>query len=117
MAEQSIELDLPGEPSELRAETRALVEESPADGLRLIEEGSFLAEPLWEEWSGDLREAGMEYERFLGVVRGYAGEARLWVVGERPWEHCVSGLAGRVVRRLPQPSRNESCLVGSEVRG
>jgi hypothetical protein len=23
------------------------------------------------------------------------------VVGERPWNHCAAGLAGRAVRRLP----------------
>lgn len=117
MAEHSIELNLPGEPSELRAQTRALVEESPVEGTRLVKDGGFLADPLWEEWGVALREAGADYEWFLGVVRGYAGEARLWVVGERPWEHCVSGLAGRVARRLPQHSRNEAHLVGSEVRG
>jgi hypothetical protein len=24
------------------------------------------------------------------------------VMGERPWDHCVAGLAGRVIRRLPR---------------
>jgi hypothetical protein len=23
-------------------------------------------------------------------------------MGERPWDHCVAGLAGRVLRRLPR---------------
>ena len=43
----------------------------------------------------------MDYERFLEISRGYAGEFRLWVVGERPWDHCAAGLAGRLLRRLP----------------
>jgi hypothetical protein len=42
----------------------------------------------------------MDRRRFLGIVIGYRNELRLWVMGERPWEHCVTGLAGRVVRRL-----------------
>jgi len=98
---------LPPEPSEARAETRALLEESPEGGTRTIHDARFVAEPLWQEWGGRLEGAGMGYERFLGISRGYAGELRLWVVGERPWEHCVAGLAGRVTRRLPEPALSE----------
>jgi hypothetical protein len=94
---------LPREPAELKADTRALLEESPEEGSRLIGDAVFVAEPLWEEWGETLEAAGMDYERFLAISRGYAGELRLWVVGERPWEHCAAGLAGRVVRRLPAP--------------
>ena len=43
----------------------------------------------------------MGHDRFLQISRGYADELRLWVVGERPWDHCAAGLAGRVQRRLP----------------
>ena len=43
----------------------------------------------------------MGYDRFLEISRSYAGEFRLWVVGERPWDHCAAGLAGRLLRRLP----------------
>jgi hypothetical protein len=43
----------------------------------------------------------MDYDRFAEISRGYAGEFRLWVVGERPWDHCAAGLAGRLLRRLP----------------
>jgi hypothetical protein len=98
---------LPPEPSEARAETRALLEESPEQGTRTIHDARFVAEPLWQEWGGRLEGAGMGYERFLGISRGYAGELRLWVVGERPWEHCAAGLAGRVTRRLPEPALSE----------
>jgi hypothetical protein len=45
----------------------------------------------------------MDKARFLEIARSYSAELRLWVVGERPWIHCVSGLAGRVRRRLPAP--------------
>jgi hypothetical protein len=95
------ELPLPPEPVELRAETRALTEESPEEGTRLVNDARFVAEPLWEEWGAELIGSGMDYERFLQITRGYAGEIRLWVMGERPWDHCVAGLAGRVLRRLP----------------
>lgn len=94
-------LPLPEEPAELRAETRALIEESPEEGTRVVDDATFLADPLWREWGEGLEDAGMGYERFLSIARGYASELRLWVVGERPWDHCIVGLAGRVWRRLP----------------
>lgn len=94
-------LPLREEPVELRAETRALLEESPEEGSRLVGEAAFVADLLWEDWGDLLEPAGMPYDRFLQISRGYADELRLWVVGERPWDHCAAGLAGRVQRRLP----------------
>ncbi len=96
-------LPLPEEPMQLRAETRALLEDSPEEGARVLDDATFVADPLWREWGEGLEMVGMGYERFLSVARGYAAELRLWVVGERPWDHCVVGLAGRVWRRLPGP--------------
>ncbi len=96
-------LPLPEEPAELRAKVRALLEDRPEEGARLIGDASFVADPLWDEWGHDLEGAGMSRERFLEISRAYSGELRLWVVGERPWDHCVAGLAGRVRRRLPAP--------------
>ena len=94
-------LSVPDEPKDLKAETRALLEESPEEGSRVIEDATFVSDLLWEEWRTDLEEAGMGYDRFVQISRGYAAEFRLWVVGERPWYHCVAGLAGRSLRRLP----------------
>lgn len=92
---------LPPEPTELRAETRAVLEESPEEGARVVQDARFVADLLWEGWSIELESSGMDREAFVAVARGYAGELRFWVVGERPWEHCAGGLAGRVARRLP----------------
>jgi hypothetical protein len=94
-------LPLREEPVELRVEARASLEESPEEGSRLIGEAAFVADLLWEDWGNLLEPAGMPYNRFLQISRGYADELRLWVVGERPWDHCAAGLAGRVQRRLP----------------
>jgi hypothetical protein len=96
-------LSLPEEPADLRAESRALLEDWPEDGARVIGDATFVAELLWDEWGENLRDAGMDRDRFIEIARGYSGELRLWVVGERPWDHCVAGLAGRVQRRLPSP--------------
>ena len=116
MEETYSRLELPEEPSGLRADTRRILEDSPEDGTRLIRDAAFVAETLWDEWGEDLRDAGMDYGQFLTIARGYSGELRLWVVGERPWEHCVSGLAGRVTRRLPATPKDqrEQVLLCSE---
>jgi hypothetical protein len=94
---------LPEQPAGLRAETRALLEEWPEEGARVLGDATFVADLLWDEWGANLEDAGMDRDRFLEITRGYSDELRLWVVGERPWDHCVAGLAGRVRRRLPTP--------------
>ena len=92
---------MPDEPTQTKAETRALLEDSPEEGGRVITDTAFVADLLWERWGADLEGAGMGHTRFLEISRSYAGEFRLWVVGERPWNHCSAGLAGRLLRRLP----------------
>jgi len=99
-------LPVPDEPEDLKTETRALLEESPEEGSRVVEEATFVADLLWEKWREDLQESGMDYDRFLRISRGYAAEFRLWVVGERPWNHCAAGLAGRALRRIPAGEAN-----------
>lgn len=101
MTNQHKRLSPPDEPAAVRADARALLEESPEEGSRKIKDARFVADLLWEEWERELEEAGMDYERFLEISCGYTNELRLWVVGERPWDQCVAGLAGRVMRRLP----------------
>ncbi|MDQ3856701.1 MAG: hypothetical protein M3281_09960 [Chloroflexota bacterium] len=105
-----LRLDLPGEPTELRAETRRLVEQHPEEGRLAIEDGRFIADWLWLQWREPLADCGAGYAHLLRTVRGYKSELRLWVVGERPWDHCIAGLAGRVIRRLPQASLEQQDL-------
>ena len=95
-----LELPLPEEPAELLAETRALVERSPAEGAALIEGGEWIAEPLWRDWGAELEQAGMRRVQLIQVAVDYRMELWLWVMGERTWPQCSSGLRGRVLRRL-----------------
>ncbi len=110
MADARKNLAIPEEPVELKAETRFLLEESPEEGTRVVNDARFVADPLWKEWGAEIEDAGMDYGRFLEISRGYANELRLWVFGERPWEHCAAGLAGRIRRRLPQKADKEKAL-------
>ncbi len=100
------------EPLKPRAETRALIEGDPEEGMRLVNDGQPLVDLLWEEWGVELEGAGMDRERFQEIARGYSGEIWLWAMGERPWEHCVAGFAGRVLRRLPRQCE-EQALAGA----
>ena len=98
-------LTIPEEPRALKAMVRTLLDQAPETGLPLVVAGEWLADPLWESWGDALEERGMNRDRFGQIVAGYGNELRLWVVGERLWEQCISGLAGRVERRLSPSSR------------
>ena len=93
-------LTLPEEPRALRSMVRTLLDQVPETGLPLVVRGEWVADPLWACWGDLLREHGMDREQFGQLVAGYGNELRLWVVGERPWQQYISGLAGRVERRL-----------------
>jgi len=56
---------------------------------------------LWERWRPALEPLSMDREAFVDVIISYRRELWLWLIGERTWEQCISGLAGRVGRRLP----------------
>jgi hypothetical protein len=94
------DLPIPPEPVALKKKTRTLLEQSPEAGQQLLADGTWIALPLWRRWGSALRAVGMKRARFLEIVVGYCNELRLWVMGERPWEHCIAGLAGRVTRRV-----------------
>jgi hypothetical protein len=102
-------LPSPEEPRALRATTRALLEDDPEAGLQLLAAGEWIAGPLWDNWRATLEAHGLDYAGFLQIVVGYRNELRLWVMGERTWEHCAEGLAGRVTRRLPP---EHTCCLG-----
>jgi hypothetical protein len=93
-------LPLPEEPRALKSIARTLLDQAPETGLPLVVGGEWIADPLWESWGDTLEERGMDRVRFGQIVAGYGNELRLWVAGERPWQQYISGLAGRVERRL-----------------
>jgi hypothetical protein len=59
---------------------------------------------LWSRWQPVLEPAGCTREDFVEIVKSTRRELWLWLLGDRRWEQYVTGLAGRVVRRLPAPA-------------
>ena len=95
-----VRLDLPEEPAELRVGLRdGLL--NGGDWREGFSDDVCIGVWLWERWRAALEPAGCPRESFIDVVIGYRREIWLWLAGERTWEQCVAGLAGRVGRRLP----------------
>jgi hypothetical protein len=107
-------LTLPEEPRALKSMARTLLDQAPETGLPLVLAGEWVADPLWESWGDLLRDRGMDREQFRLIVSGYGNELRLWVVGERPWTQAISGLAGRVARRLEPTASGERTMHSHE---
>lgn len=93
-------LEIPAEPAELRLSIRHDVLDG-ADWQGRFGDGLGVGEVLWARWAGALESAGMTRPVFEATVRAYRRELWFWVLGDRTWEQAVSGLAGRLLRRLP----------------
>jgi hypothetical protein len=84
------------EPVELRDRMRALAAVAPDHvRSRLADEIAILAIALLRA-AGELGADGVGVEV---VCRSYQRELWLWLVGERRWDQCSSGLLGRLARR------------------
>lgn len=94
------QLALPSEPLDLRARIRQDV--LNGDGwLEAPGDDHGLGACLWQDWGPVLEAFGTGRHDFDAVVAGYRRELWFWVLGDRTWEQAVSGLAGRLLRRLP----------------
>lgn len=92
-------LPVPAEPGAERLQLR----DSLLGGAEWEELGDELGlgDVLWASWGGALQEAGMERDGFAAVLSGYRREIWFWLIGDRRWEQVATGLAGRLLRRLP----------------
>jgi len=91
-----LRLHVPNEPD--RSVWRSRVMES-ATLEEVIEKEDGVAAWLWERWRV-LERAGLDRAQFGAIVAGYRREIWLWLMGERTWSQCCSGLIGRIDRRL-----------------
>jgi len=93
-------LELPPEPEGLRVGLRdALL--GGGDWLAGFSDDICVGVWLWGRWRPALEPAGCTREEFVDIVVANRRELWLWLVGDRRWEQYATGLAGRVLRRLP----------------
>jgi len=95
----SLRLELPPEPTEVREwlRTTVLAGEDPRGRTS---GDSCLGALIWERWRSALEPAGLDRESFVEIIESYGREIWLWIIGDRQWEQCIEGLAGRAARRL-----------------
>ncbi len=55
---------------------------------------------LWARWQPALEPAGFSRDDFVETVVDYRREVWLWLAGDRQWGQFVTGLAGRIGRRI-----------------
>lgn len=103
MSPASPSLELPPEPEQLRRRVLDLGRDRPREAQRLLSEGQWIADVLWRAWGEQLDAIGADRTLLVHVARDYRLELWLWVVGERRWNQCVDGFAGRIRRRLRTP--------------
>ncbi len=93
-----VRLHLPDEPVERREIWRARVDAGEPIAT-VIEGPDGVGDWLWARWRV-LEGVGFDRTRFDAVLSGSRRELWLWLAGERTWSQAISGLTGRVTRRL-----------------
>jgi hypothetical protein len=91
------QLHVPDEPVVMKPVWRDAVLDG-ADLAEIVTGG--VAGWLWSRWRA-LESAGFTEAGFERLVGDYRREIWLWLVGDRTWEQCCSGLIGRIGRRVP----------------
>lgn len=97
-AHQAVLLKAPSEPVLLARNLRRLLGEDPEKAHLDIPKR--LSARLWRDWGEELRHAGATPRLLRLICAGYEREIWLWLLGDRPWSQMLSGLRGRLLRRL-----------------
>ena len=93
-------LEFPEEPVDLKAGLRDALLDG-ADWRDGFSDDICIGLWLWGKWQPALEPAGCTREEFVDAVVAYKRELWLWLAGDRQWLPFLTGLAGRVVRRMP----------------
>ena len=97
-AARGVQLTVVPEPMGLRRALRALAEEHPRRAAELLVHPDEVADHVWRWWGRDLEDAGLPKETFHDAVAEYRRELWYWLWGNRTWDQCSQGLAGRLSR-------------------
>lgn len=93
-------LELPEEPVELK-ETLRVTLLAGLDWREGLSDEICIGVWLWGYWQPALEPVGYSREEFVEAVIAYQRELWLWLIGDRIWDQFITGLAGRVIRRVP----------------
>jgi hypothetical protein len=93
-------LEFPEEPVDLKAGLRGALLDG-GDWRDGFSDDICIGLWLWGKWQPALEPAGCTREEFVDAVVAYKRELWLWLAGDRQWLPFLTGLAGRVVRRMP----------------
>jgi hypothetical protein len=93
-------LHVPDEPT-VRAEQWLAAVHEGREFERVLTDDNGIVPWLWSRWRS-LASNGMNEEEFGRIVLDYRRELWLWLVGDRTWVQCCSGLIGRITRRVDQ---------------
>ena len=97
---EPVRLHVPSEPDRSRWRNRVMAEATLDE---VVEKEDGIGPWLWDRWRV-LEGAGLDRDAFMTIVAAYRREIWLWLMGERTWTQCCSGLIGRIERRLsPRP--------------
>jgi hypothetical protein len=98
---EGVHLEHLDEPVELRNGLRDALLDG-ADWREKLSSDTGIGAFLWDQWRPALEPLGMDRPAFVGVVLGYGRELWFWLMGERQWDEFLTGLGGRLSRRLPE---------------
>jgi hypothetical protein len=98
----TFELDIPAEPLELKVALRDAI--LAGQGWDDLPGALDLGAWLWGVWGARLEASGGGRAAFEQILAANRREAWLWLLGDRQWAQFASGLVGRIVRRLPDPT-------------
>jgi hypothetical protein len=101
--EGSPRLELPEEPVEMKEDLRATLL-AGADWRKGFSDDICVGLWLWRHWQPALEPYGFGREEFIDAVVAFRRELWLWLMGDRGWIPFVTGLAARVIRRVPAVS-------------
>ncbi len=98
--EGALRLELPEEPVDIKERLRdaLLAGQKWRDGFS---DEICIVLWLWGWWRPALEPCGMGREEFVDALVADRREVWLWLMGERQWFPFITGLAGRIARRLP----------------
>jgi hypothetical protein len=101
----SLGLHVPDEPTARAERWRRAVDEGQ-DFERVLTGADGVTSWLWTRWRS-LTAVGLDEQALGAIVLDYRRELWRWLMGERTWSQCCSGLIGRISRRI-----GDSALAG-----